>query len=329
MTCAVLYTVDTELSLAMHQRGVSPADNLASSIYGRCAAGDYGVIYQMECLDAAQMTGTFFVDPMPGLAYGRQIVADMIGPILERGHDVQLHIHSEWLEFIDNPPLGDVRGRNIGDLPFAAQRDLLALARDILVEAGAPPPIAFRAGNYGANNDTLRALALLGFKWDSSFNPAFADQGCDIRLPMDSPPLVEHVGLYEAPISGIFDRPGHIRPAQLCALSAWEMKAALRHAAIAGLPCFNIVSHSFELLSRDRVRPNKTVIDRLAALCQVVKNDGRLTGGTFDTLPKPAPIAASHTKKAQPKTPRVPANLFRTAARYGEQALAQWRYERG
>ena len=324
MTCAVLYTVDTELSLALHQRGVSAADNLASSVMGRCDSGDYGLHFHMDCLDAAEMTGVFFVDPMPGLVYGRQIVADMIEPILARGHDVQLHVHSEWLAFIDNSPLGDLRAHNIGELPFAAQRDLLIVAREMLIEAGAPSPVAFRAGNYGANDDTLRALALLGFDWDSSFNPAYIGHGCAIGLPADSAPITAHCGIGEVAISGLFDRPGHIRPAQLCALSAWEMTSALGHAGSTNLPCFNIVSHSFELLSRDRVRPNEAVIARLQKLCAHVHNNSWLKSATFADLPPPqTDVLRSTTAK------RAPANLLRTVARYGEQALAQWRYERG
>src|SRR3546814_9494722 len=43
-----------------------------------------------------------------------------------------------------------------------------SLAADMLVRAGAPEPVAFRAGNFGANDDTLRALDALGFLFDSS-----------------------------------------------------------------------------------------------------------------------------------------------------------------
>src|SRR3546814_3439032 len=48
------------------------------------------------------------------------------------------------------------------------QRDLIAGAIDLLKAAGAPHPIAFRAGSYGANDETLAALAALGFVYDSS-----------------------------------------------------------------------------------------------------------------------------------------------------------------
>ena len=66
----------------------------------------------------------------------------------------------------------------MADFSLDDQKRLLAVGRDLLTDAGAPPPTAFRAGNYGANDDTLRALATLGFTWDSSFNPAQLGGDC-------------------------------------------------------------------------------------------------------------------------------------------------------
>src|SRR3546814_1290826 len=116
--------------------------------------------------------------PMPALVYGPKIIAEIVRPIVARGHEVQLHIHTEWLRFARFNPAGKLTGRNIGDFPLSAQKKLIGLARDILVSAGAPEPIAFRAGNFGANDDTLRALAALGFRFDSSFNAAWHGRGC-------------------------------------------------------------------------------------------------------------------------------------------------------
>src|SRR3546814_13046992 len=97
-----------------------------------------------------------------------------------RGHEVERNIHAEWLGFARFNPVGKLDGRSIGDFPLPAQKKLIGLARDILVSAGAPEPTAFRAGNFGANDDTLRALAALGFRFASSFNPAWAGRGCAI-----------------------------------------------------------------------------------------------------------------------------------------------------
>src|SRR3546814_7526188 len=121
----------------------------------------------MDTLDDHGLTGVFFVDPMPALVYGPKIIAEIVRPIVARVHEVQLHIHTEWLDFARFNPVGKLAGRSIGDFPLPAQKKLIGLARDILVSAGAPEPTAFRAGNFGANDDTLRALAALGFRFRS------------------------------------------------------------------------------------------------------------------------------------------------------------------
>lgn len=319
MVTKVQFTVDTELSLRLFQQGASAQDNFDSSIAGKCRDGEYGIFYQMDRLEAAGLTGVFFVDPMPALVYGPGVIARIVEPILKRGHEVQLHIHTEWLEFARDHEHAHLRGRNIADFPLDDQIRLLEQARALLMIAGAPKPTAFRAGNFGANDNTLRALSAIGVQYDSSFNPAFLSGECAIDLPSQTPPFSEHLGVGIIPVSMIEDRPGNIRAVQLCALSAWEMRDALAHAAEDGWPCFTIVSHSFELLSRDRSRGNSIVIRRFEAMCRNIAEHNRLEPIGFNGL----------VPRAEKPMTTLPANFVRTALRYGEQAFSRMRYEAG
>ncbi|PXW78441.1 hypothetical protein C7451_102112 [Blastomonas natatoria] len=319
MATKVQYTVDTELSLKLFQEGASAQQNYDSSIAGKCRDGEFGIFYQMDRLEAYGLTGVFFVDPFPALVYGPGVIAKIVEPILKRGHEVQLHIHTEWLEFARDHELEHLRGRNIADFPLEDQIRLLDQARALLMIAGAPRPTAFRAGNFGANDDTLRALSELSVRFDSSFNPAFLSGECAIDLPPETPPFSEHLGVGIIPVSYIEDRPGSIRAAQLCALSAWEMRDALTHAAQNDWPCFTIVSHSFELLSRDRTRSNPIVTRRFESMCMNISEQTRLEGSGFDGL----------QPRQQSRLATLPANLVRTALRYGEQAVSRIRYEVG
>ena len=266
------------------------------------------------------MRGVYFVDPMPGLVYGPGFIADIAGPIIERGHEVQLHIHSEWLEWAKDRPVS-ATGRNIGDFSAADQLTLLTWARDALVEAGAPPAIAFRAGNYGADDRTLVTLPKLGIQWDSSFNAAYAGGDCQIGLdPAQIDPCM--IGdVIEVPVAGIEDRPGRMRPAQICALSSAEMRGGLAHAVETGRPLFSIVSHSFEMLSRDRMRPNRLVMARFEALCEAVATTPSVKSGGFADLPLALP-------KATTKPSRLPANALRSTLRMTEQIWGTWAYDR-
>lgn len=314
----VLITIDTELSAGLYQRGADAAANYAASIEGATGQGHAGIFWQMDRLDAHGLTGVFFVDPMPALVYGPDVIARIVQPIVARGHDVQLHIHTEWLEWADNPPVA-ARGRNIADFGLNDQLILIASARDLLVAAGAPPPNVFRAGNYGANDDTLRALATLGFAWDASFNPAYRGSPCNIDLPTDTIDPVSQLGVAELPVAAIFDRPGQLRHAQICALSNREMTEALRHAAATQRPAFAIVSHSFEMLSRDRQRLNRAVMARFETLCRTIAEHPDLSSCDSADLQPPAPSAGAS---------RLPPSLLRTALRHAEQAMASIRYER-
>lgn len=316
----VLITIDTELSAGRQAAGLAVDDNFARSITGRTAGGDFGIGWQMDQMEARGLRGVYFIDPMPALVHGPAVVERIVAPIVGRGHEVQVHIHTEWLEWAKESPVDGRLGRNIGDFALDDQVALLGWARDALIAAGAPSPNAFRAGNYGANDDTLRALARLGMTWDTSFNADYAGRGCGISAPTDAiaPCVIE--GVWEVPVAGLFDRPGHFRPAQICAISRAEMSGALTHAAHQGAHSFAVVTHSFEMLSRDRQRPNRTVMARFENMCDTIARDARLRTGGFHTLSPPDAHA--------PQGSRLGPNRVRTVWRQVEQALATVRYER-
>ena len=273
----------------------------------------------MDRLEAFDLKGVFFVDPMPALVYGPDIVARIVEPIVARGHEVQLHIHTEWLAWSAHAPV-KARGQNVGDFDLGEQKALIAFARDLLMTAGAPASIAFRAGNYGANDDTLRALTATGIAWDSSFNPAYRGAPCRIDLTDDAIDPVTRCGVKELPVAAIFDTPGHIRHAQICALSSREMAAALTHAADTRRPAFAIVTHSFEMLSRDRKRPNRAVMRRFEAICRHIADSKTLVSAGFADLPDAVPDQVAGERLAPDR--------LRTFARQVEQAVATLRYER-
>lgn len=317
----VLVTVDTELSALLHQRGLSARANLDSSISGSCAVGSFGIGWQMDQLEARGLKGVFFVDPMPGLLYGEAIIADIVAPIIARGHEVQLHIHTEWLEWVADSPVEGRQGHDLADFSFEDQVILLGRATAMIERAGAPRPTAFRAGNYGANDDSLRALAALGLIWDSSVNAPYLGGACRISAAPDAIGAYRMEGVIELPVAGLFDQGQSVRPAQICALSSAEMKAALTHAAREDHGAFVIVTHSFEMLSRDRSRPNRAVMRRFEAMCDVIAANPGLHSAGFADLDPTQLLARSGQHRLGP-------DRWRTQRRMVEQMLATLRYER-
>ncbi|WAT18801.1 hypothetical protein OZN62_04320 [Aurantiacibacter sp. MUD11] len=315
-------TIDTEYESGFTaKRGPdSRAANFDRTIRGLTPDGEVGIFHQMDVFDAHGLKGVFFVDPMPALLWGTGAVADVVEPILQRGHDVQLHLHTEWLDIAgERNPLGTYRGPNIKDYGYDEQCELLGLARQLLMDAGAPSPIAFRAGNYGANDDTLRALASVGIGYDTSHPPGLMGGDCEIGLTAaDRAPLRRH-GVIEVPIGCIGDAFGGLRHAQITALSYREIIAALRHARDNGHDSFTVVSHGFELLCRKRERINRIVTKRLAKVCAKVAAMKGVTTATYATRP-PRLAAEPDNLEVLPGTPLL------NGTRMVEQAVANALY---
>jgi peptidoglycan/xylan/chitin deacetylase (PgdA/CDA1 family) len=318
---ALLITVDTELSSSLHQRGVSLDDNISRSIWARAQGQAYGIGWQMDLLDRHGLKGVFFLDPLPALVHGADFLKPIVGAIVSRGHEVQMHVHTEWLAWASKSPVGGRLGRNIGDFSLDDQVVLLGQAKHWLESSGAPAITAFRAGNFGASDDTLRALAILGITWDSSVNSGYLGRECRISADKAQIGAAWQHGVAELPVSGIIDRPGGFRPAQICAMSAAEMRAGLRHAVREGHDAFVVVTHSFEMLSRDRQRPNRAVIARFEALCREATRLPAVRGAGFNDLP--SDLA---DRPARALTRAAPSQL-RTGLRIAQQAWATWRYE--
>ena len=313
MATPVLLTIDTELRWDRHLGGASWQENLELSF----DPAGVGVGYQLDRLAAHGLKACFFVDPMPALVYGIEPVRMMVEPILAAGQEVQLHLHPFWWD------LAHFRREErfeLSSFDAESQRGLIATARDLLIEAGAPPPTAFRAGSYAATVDTLDALRALGIFYDSSHNGA--EHPWPSALPLH-PTLIDPApaaGVTELPIAQIRRRDGGLRPFQLCALSLEEMRSALGHAAAHEHPLVTIVSHSFELASRDGRRVNRVVRRRFERLCAfLAENRTAMPTMAIADLP-PFPADA----RSEP----LPARPLRTLQRLTEQAWGNLRYER-
>ena len=102
-------------------------------------------------------------------------------------------------------------------------------------------------------------------------------------------------------------------------VNATEMTDALCHAAATKRPVFTIVTHSFEMMSRDRKRANRTVMKRFDAMCAAVSRHPDLVSSGFSNLG----LTPATTPPA-----RLGPRYGRTARRVAEQAFATLAYER-
>lgn len=295
MATNVLLTIDTELIWRSNVGRASWQGMFARSY----DPAGVGVPYQLRKLAEHRLKAVFFVDPMPALHFGIEPLKRMLAPILEASQSVELHLHPQWASLEDGKP---TRSFELIDYSEADQSDLLERGIALLTEAGAPRPTAFRAGSYAANDATLRALASLGIRYDSSHNGSEHPWPSIISLPVEAIAPVRHEGVTEIPVTTIAEPTG-LRHMQICALSYAEMGAALRHAADQAHPVVTIVGHSFELAARNGLRANRVHLSRFDRLCAFLdRNRVEMRTCTFKDLEElPLGLAAQAFRNTLPQ----------------------------
>lgn len=284
-------------------------------VYGRSAQGEFALPATLDILKRNGLTGVFFVEPLFAARFGIRYLREVVQLIQDAGQIVELHLHPEWVDEID-PPLVARHGKKRGQMheySLADQQVLVKRGAELLAEAGARPLNAFRAGNFGANVDTLRALATIGIRYDSSMNATFANSFPADRNHIDMlhASVVETIASY--PLSIIRSAGGALRHAQVGACSASELIEAIESAAASGWPYFNILSHNFEMLKAGGSEADRFVVRRFETLCAFLgANKDRFPTGGFSALPA-NPVPA---KLAPPRS-----SLWSVGVRVGEQAL--------
>lgn len=151
-----IVTVDTE---AYRVHGEVPTFD--QHIYGTIGGQQYGVRKIMEICDAYDGKATFFVDFCMHHQYGESAIRDLCVFIDSKGHDVQVHVHPNWIRGYERTTLHSYS--------FDTQNKIIREVKQLYEKCLGRSPLAFRAGAYGANMDTIRALENNGFKVDSSY----------------------------------------------------------------------------------------------------------------------------------------------------------------
>ncbi|MEO7559995.1 MAG: polysaccharide deacetylase [Nitrosospira sp.] len=238
-------------------------------IYGPTSRGDYGLPYQLHQLQEHGLTGVFFVESLFSTRFGLDPLAEIIGLVGERGQEIQLHLHTEWVDESNEPLLDNITGKKQFLRYFSLQEQtILIQAGAKLIElAGGQSVNTFRAGSFGFNRDTLRALATNHIAFDSSYNASMFGPDSEVSPEIVLVEPVECEGVYEYPMTVFHNGTGSLRHAQVTACSYREMEGLLWQAMESGRKAFVILSHNFELLNGSMNRPDDIVVTRFRKLC--------------------------------------------------------------
>ncbi|NML60319.1 polysaccharide deacetylase [Massilia sp. RP-1-19] len=291
------------------------AQAMRKYIYGDTAQGGFGIPYQLNVLNEHGLDAVFFVEPLFSARFGPQPLADIVGLIQSAGQEVQLHLHTEWVDEARTPLLPDVTSKrqHLRYYTLAEQTSLIAQGAGMLERAGARRPDAFRAGSFGFNRDTIGALAANGIPFDSSYNATlFGPDSGVLPGELATAPFACG-GVHEYPMTVFMDGTRKLRHVQLTACSHGEIEGLLLQAAERGDTDFVILSHGFELLNKRKDRADKVVLKRFHQLCKFLdrRRDAFTTRG-FTGLAAAA---------AQPQPPLLSSSLWQTGTRIAEQAL--------
>ena len=180
----VIVTIDTE-----GHEGTDPVRHL---IWGETKRdGMCGVPRIMEECDKVGAKALFFVDFAAAWHFGKDNIAEVVKYIVEHGHDVGVHIHPDHM--------ADPNRMFLFDYSYDEQYEIIKKCTDLYVDILGVKPIAFRAGKYAANHDTLDILAKLGYKAD--FSEFYGQKWCGINPPVTGDSTVQlKSGLVEVPV---------------------------------------------------------------------------------------------------------------------------------
>lgn len=239
-------------------------------IYGQTERGCFGLPYQTELLVEHGLKGVFFVEPLFSTRFGPDPLSEIVGLLNAAQQEIQLHLHTEWVNEARMPLLPNVDAKRQHLRYFTLEEQTLLIEKGIalLQAAGASPVNAFRAGSFGFNRDTLRALAANGIAFDSSYNVTHfgLDSGVLPGVPVFAP--IECEGVYEYPMTVFKDGLRKLRHAQITACSSSEFEGLLWDALEEGRQSFVLLSHNFELLNRAKDRPDRVAVRRFEKLCK-------------------------------------------------------------
>ncbi len=240
-------------------------------IHGKTISGNYGLGFQLEQLKEHNLKCVFFVESLFSGHYGIGPLQEIVAQIQEAGQEVQLHLHTEWLGRGRFHNSLNKTGYNLFNFNQAEQQLLICQGKEFLAQAGAENLLAFRAGNFGSDLQTLEAAPRAGFIFDSSINPRFY-----IKNGLDAPLHVKEYkeGIYEFPLTIFKEWGGRLSQLQFGGSCSFkEMASLLKQAWANDWHSVVILSHGSELLNRAKTRPDKIVVDRFVQTCQFLANN--------------------------------------------------------
>lgn len=180
MKPGVFITFDVECSMggAWNDPALKPIPPRLGMM-GEYGKHRFGVPLICDILQRSNLPATFFLEPFnEELGYPGE-TEPVARYLTECGQDVQLHIHPNHVHYgLIQAGQDCQRTDQMADLSPEWQQEVVEKGSALLEAWTGSRPIAFRAGNMGASEETLKALAAAGVWIDSSYTFPYVGGQC-------------------------------------------------------------------------------------------------------------------------------------------------------
>lgn len=258
--------------------GRADSDHVDRLIWGKFGNSQFGIGRICNVLNQHKIKGNFLIDIASCVLYGDKVVKEIGHYLLDQGHELHVHLHSEWLIRnwnLDGPQFNGPAG--LDQLDSYLNNGFLEYAAFKYAQLFKQEPILFRAGGYKFNAHTVKAAHAAGFKALSNFN---FERHFDI---WDVPFEHENNEPFLWP-DGIIEIPVDYSPEPLSTPLSAYMGYFDRVLARKNInKTFNLTLHSWSLLKRDGefftgYAPEHE--DRLHAICEHLVCNTNVAGYT-------------------------------------------------
>jgi len=237
-----------------------------------------GLPLMLDILARSGVKATFFVETAQALFFGPDEMGRHVATLLEQGHDLQLHLHPQWL-FCERVKAGERlepggMTDSMASLDVDRAAELIEHGIGLFREWGAPRPVALRTGNLQVSPAVYRLMSDAGLVLASNV-------GLGVEIPED--PALRHYNgrhrIFDVVEVPVFSYPafGHgrferTRSLTITGVSAAESRSILRSARRSGVGEVVLLTHAHEMVKRDSahyrdVRRNAVNRRRLERLC--------------------------------------------------------------
>jgi peptidoglycan/xylan/chitin deacetylase (PgdA/CDA1 family) len=225
----------------------------------------------LACLKVHGVSATFFVEALGATQWGITETQRICREIRDAGQEIQLHLHPSVAKLHGFVDKDDV----LWNQDAVTQERLLRVGLDVLAQCGVKAT-AFRAGDFAANLDTLKAMQQMGLHVSSN-RDLDAKTSIRSKINFDFPVINDvsrrddvidvPVTAFRSPLPGL---DGKFRHFEISALSFREMKDGLMKAYRAGYSTVGILTHPGEFFRNTKrgvvpIEKNRRRLEQLLA----------------------------------------------------------------